>query len=174
MAALSRKGLEGAVRLGIPDDYAESFLAEILTRFNRRHPLVEVSVVCENSIELAAQVAAGALELALVTDHEGLQGVRTAARGAAGAGRLPSGSGSRRARRSRWRWAAPICIWRRVAEDGARRRPAATPRACSFPRTTPQSARSCARASRRRSCPSHGRRRPARARARPRACPNCR
>src|SRR5271169_6953438 len=71
VAALSRKGLRGTVRLGIPDDYAEAFLAEILTRFNRRHPLVEVSVACEGSIELAAQIAAGALELALVTDHPG-------------------------------------------------------------------------------------------------------
>src|SRR5271157_236727 len=74
MAALSRKGLRGAARLGIPDDYAESFLAEILARFTRRHPLVEVSVVCEASQELAAQVSAGALELALVTDHPGLHG----------------------------------------------------------------------------------------------------
>src|SRR5271166_2045332 len=74
VAALSRRGLRGAVRLGIPDDYAETFLAEILARFNRRHPLVEVSVACEGSPELAAQVSAGALELALVTDHPGLHG----------------------------------------------------------------------------------------------------
>ena len=74
VAALSRKGLRGSVRLGIPDDYAEAFLADILTIFNSRQPLVEVSVVCENSIELAAQVHAGAIELALVTDHEDLQG----------------------------------------------------------------------------------------------------
>jgi DNA-binding transcriptional LysR family regulator len=74
-AALSRKGLRGAARLGIPDDYAESFLADILARFNRRHPLVEVSVVCEASTDLAPQVAAGALDLALITDHEGLHGL---------------------------------------------------------------------------------------------------
>ena len=74
-AALSRKGLRGAARLGIPDDYAESFLAEILARFNRRHPLVEVSVVCEASTDLAPQVAAGALDLALITDYEGLKGL---------------------------------------------------------------------------------------------------
>jgi DNA-binding transcriptional LysR family regulator len=73
-AALSRKGLRGTARLGIPDDYAETFLAEILARFYRRHPLVEVSVVCEASTELSAQVSAGALELALVTDHAGLLG----------------------------------------------------------------------------------------------------
>jgi DNA-binding transcriptional LysR family regulator len=75
MAALSRKGLRGAARLGIPDDYAESFLAEILARFNRRHPLVEVSVVCEASTDIAPQVAAGALDLALITDYEGLKGL---------------------------------------------------------------------------------------------------
>ena len=74
-AALSRKGLRGAARLGIPDDYAESFLADILAQYNRRHPLVEVSVVCEASTDLAFQVAAGALDLALITDHEGLKGL---------------------------------------------------------------------------------------------------
>ncbi len=74
-AALSRNGLRGAVRLGIPDDYAESFLADILANYNRRHPLVEVLVVCEASTDLAPQVAAGALDLALITDHEGLKGL---------------------------------------------------------------------------------------------------
>jgi DNA-binding transcriptional LysR family regulator len=74
VAALSRKGLRGAVRLGIPDDYAETYLADILGRFNRRHPLVEVSVSCEGSPELAQQVSVGALELAVVTDHPGLHG----------------------------------------------------------------------------------------------------
>jgi len=74
VAALSRKGLRGSARLGIPDDYAESFLAGILDRFNRRHPLVDVLVSCEASTDIAPQVAAGALDLALITDHEGLKG----------------------------------------------------------------------------------------------------
>jgi len=74
IAALSRKGLRGIVRLGIPDDYAETYLAQILGRFTRRHPLVEVSVSCEGSPELAQATFAGALELALVTDHEGIHG----------------------------------------------------------------------------------------------------
>jgi len=74
VAALSRKGLRGSTRLGIPDDYAEAFLADVLARFNRRHPMVEVSVVCESSPELAAQISGGALELALVSDHPGLKG----------------------------------------------------------------------------------------------------
>jgi DNA-binding transcriptional LysR family regulator len=75
VAALSRKGLRGSARLGIPDDYAESFLADIFARFNRRHPLVEVSVVCESSTDLTGQVAAGALDLALITDYDGIKGL---------------------------------------------------------------------------------------------------
>jgi len=116
MAALSRKGLKGAVRLGIPDDYAEAYLADILTRFNHRHPLVEIAVTCENSIELAALVHGGALELALVTDFDGLPGFELI-------------------REEPLRWAAstrfkipqgePIplalgstaCVWRKVADE---------------------------------------------------------
>ena len=37
-AALSRNGLRGAVRLGIPDDYAESFLADILAQLQSPPP----------------------------------------------------------------------------------------------------------------------------------------
>ena len=62
------------MRLGIPDDYAETYLAEILGRFTRKHPMVEVAVSCEGSPELAQAVSAGALEIALVTDHPGLHG----------------------------------------------------------------------------------------------------
>jgi len=116
LAAVSRKGLRGAVRLGIPDDYAESFLAEILSRFNRRHPLVEISVVCEASLELAAQVTAGALELALVTDHSGFHDFEllreeTMAWAAAERFRIEDGAPIPLALGS------ATCIWRRAAED---------------------------------------------------------
>src|SRR5579863_992761 len=77
LAALSRKGLSGRVRLGMPDDYAEFFLADILTRFCRSHPLVEISVVCESSVILNGQVRAGALDLAIVTDTDGITGIET-------------------------------------------------------------------------------------------------
>src|ERR1700749_1011601 len=68
IAALSRHGLRGTVRFGVPDDYAEAFLSDILLRFNHRHPLVEIAVSCANSVELSALVRAGAIDLALVTD----------------------------------------------------------------------------------------------------------
>jgi len=116
VAALSRKGLRGAARLGIPDDYAESFLAEILSRFNRRHPLVEVSVVCEASLELAAQVTACALELALVTDHSGFHDFELLREeplvwAAAERFRIEDGAPIPLALGS------ATCIWRRAAED---------------------------------------------------------
>jgi DNA-binding transcriptional LysR family regulator len=116
LAALSRKGLRGPVRFGVPDDYAEAFLADILLRFNHRHPLVEIAVSCENSIELSGLVRAGAIDLALVTDFEDLEGFElireeplrwvVSTRFKAPAGEpLPLAQGS------------PSCIWRRVADE---------------------------------------------------------
>src|ERR1700761_214607 len=58
VAALSRRGLFGAVRFGVPDDYAEAFLADILLRFNHQHPRVDIAVTCENSIELSTLIRA--------------------------------------------------------------------------------------------------------------------
>ncbi len=125
VAALSRRGLRGSARLGIPDDYAEAFLAEILARFNRRHPLVEVSVVCEASQELAAQVSAGALELALVTDHPGMQGFELLREEplvwvAADRFRVEEGAPVPLALGS------ATCIWRRAAAEALARAPRAT------------------------------------------------
>jgi DNA-binding transcriptional LysR family regulator len=67
LASVSRKALAGRIRFGIPDDYAESFLPEIVTRFTRRHPLVEITVICESSCDLADRVSAGELDLAVVS-----------------------------------------------------------------------------------------------------------
>jgi DNA-binding transcriptional LysR family regulator len=75
IAAISNKGLTGAVRLGIPDDYADNFLPVILTGFNCRHPLVEVSVVCDSSLSLYEQLRSGQLDIAVVTDCESLDNV---------------------------------------------------------------------------------------------------
>ncbi|MBV1703615.1 MAG: LysR family transcriptional regulator [Hyphomicrobiales bacterium] len=73
IAALSRKSLSGRVRFGIPDDYAEFYLARILTQFVARHPAVETSVICEQSIDLARLMATGTLDIALVTRFDGLR-----------------------------------------------------------------------------------------------------
>lgn len=72
---VGQKGLAGRVRLGIPDDYAEPFLPAIMEGFARKHPLVEVSVICEGSLALADRVRGHELDVALVTDCAGIQQV---------------------------------------------------------------------------------------------------
>ncbi|GGC66515.1 LysR family transcriptional regulator [Chelatococcus reniformis] len=68
LSAIAQRGLSGRVRLGIPDDYAEPFLPDILARFGARHPLVELTVVCEGSLDLAVRINSRDLDLAVVTD----------------------------------------------------------------------------------------------------------
>ena len=75
LAALARKGLAGRVRLGMPDDYAGPFLADILSAFSHRNPLVEVMVVCEASRSLAKRVEVNDLDLALVTECANITGI---------------------------------------------------------------------------------------------------
>jgi DNA-binding transcriptional LysR family regulator len=67
LAAFDDNELQGTVRLGTPDDYADRFLPEVLARFARSNPRVEVSVVCEQSTELIRKAKVGELELAIVT-----------------------------------------------------------------------------------------------------------
>lgn len=68
MAAFDDTELSGSVRFGTPDDYAERFLPEVLARFSRSNPRVEVSVVCEPSTDLINQARTGELDLAIVTN----------------------------------------------------------------------------------------------------------
>jgi DNA-binding transcriptional LysR family regulator len=70
LAAFSDFALTGRVRLGVPDDYADRYLPEIMARFSRAYPGVELSVICEPSVELFERIAANELDLAIVTDCE--------------------------------------------------------------------------------------------------------
>lgn len=56
----------GPVRLGVPDDYA-GFLPEILARFACCHPLVEITVECQQSANLIDLVQANVLDIAIIT-----------------------------------------------------------------------------------------------------------
>lgn len=67
VGAFSDAELEGRVRLGIPDDYADRYLPEILAQFSQSNPRVEVTVVCEPTFHLVPLLAAGELDLAIVT-----------------------------------------------------------------------------------------------------------
>ena len=47
LAAFDDRALEGTIRIGTPDDYADRFLPEIMARFARSNPRVELTVICE-------------------------------------------------------------------------------------------------------------------------------
>jgi DNA-binding transcriptional LysR family regulator len=67
IASFADAELAGRVRLGVPDDYADRYLPEILARFSRSNPKVEVTVMCEPSPMLIERLQANDLDLAIVT-----------------------------------------------------------------------------------------------------------
>jgi len=67
VAALIRPEMFGAVRIGTPDDYAAQILPEILSRFAKTYPRVQVAVHCEPSSKLAPALEKGDIDLALLT-----------------------------------------------------------------------------------------------------------
>ena len=60
--------LAGRVRLGVPDDYADRYLPEILARFSQSNPRVEVTVICEPTPMLVDRIGASDLDLAIITE----------------------------------------------------------------------------------------------------------
>jgi DNA-binding transcriptional LysR family regulator len=70
LAAFDDARLEGMLRIGTPDDYADRFLPEIMARFTRTNPKVELTVICEPTPGLAEHIKRGNLDLALVTHSE--------------------------------------------------------------------------------------------------------
>jgi DNA-binding transcriptional LysR family regulator len=67
LAALAQPFAEGHVRLGMPDDYAQSFLPSVLTRFAHAYPRVQLEVIGALSGELLDRLEAGDLDVALIT-----------------------------------------------------------------------------------------------------------
>ena len=67
IASFNESELVGRVRLGVPDDYADRYLPEILARFARSNPRAEVTVVCEPSPNLIDRVQNADLDLAIIT-----------------------------------------------------------------------------------------------------------
>lgn len=71
VTSFAETDLVGRVRLGLPDDYADRYLPEILATFSRSNPRAEVTVVCEPTPMLVEQVRAGELDLAIITHVDG-------------------------------------------------------------------------------------------------------
>jgi DNA-binding transcriptional LysR family regulator len=65
--ALFGPDLSGRVRLGVPDDYASTYLTPVLRSFSGRYQGVEIELTCEQSTSLIPKIARGELDLALVS-----------------------------------------------------------------------------------------------------------
>jgi DNA-binding transcriptional LysR family regulator len=77
IAAFSDAALSGRVRLGVPDDYADRYLPEIMARFSRAYPGVELSVLCEPSVDLLKRIDENQIDLAIITNCEAKRATET-------------------------------------------------------------------------------------------------
>lgn len=58
-------GLTGAVKLGLQEDFGERLLPEVLGRFARSHPELQIEALIARNSELMSQVQAAKIDLAL-------------------------------------------------------------------------------------------------------------
>lgn len=65
VTAVRGASIEGAVRFGLPGDFAETWLPMALGRFKRAHPGVRVEAVVERNAELIERLDNGQLDLAV-------------------------------------------------------------------------------------------------------------
>lgn len=70
VASFRSDRLTGRVRLGVPDDYAERYLPQILARFTASNPGIEVLVVCEPTPCLVANLQSMELDMAIITHSD--------------------------------------------------------------------------------------------------------
>ncbi len=67
LAAFDDNALAGSIRLGTPDDYADRYMPDIIARFAKTNPHVELSIMCEPSRDLIDRLERNELDIALVT-----------------------------------------------------------------------------------------------------------
>jgi DNA-binding transcriptional LysR family regulator len=68
---VGRPGQEGAVRIGIPEDFAAYRLAKLLATFSRTHPQLRMDVRADQSTYLRRDLERGDLDLALLKRNAG-------------------------------------------------------------------------------------------------------
>jgi DNA-binding transcriptional LysR family regulator len=71
---LARPGNPGAVRLGVPEDFAAYRLAKLLASFSRSHPGLRMDVRADQSLNLKRDLERGDLDLALFKRAAGEKG----------------------------------------------------------------------------------------------------
>ena len=113
--------LSGRVRLGVPDDYADRYLPEIMARFSRAYPGVELTVICEPSVDLLERIDANEIDLAIITNCDSKRASETFRRE-----RLLWVTSNRHSTHLEERMplalGRPSCGWRRTAIERARER----------------------------------------------------
>ena len=62
IAALKRTGSHGVIRFGLPEDYAELWLPDLLGKFYRLRPDARPHIDCRMSLELIERLQAGELD----------------------------------------------------------------------------------------------------------------
>ena len=66
IAELFEPDMTGRVRLGVPEDFATAHLPGVLAAFAKAHPLVELEVTCDLTLNLLDRFHGGAFDLVLV------------------------------------------------------------------------------------------------------------
>jgi DNA-binding transcriptional LysR family regulator len=68
--ALRGRSVEGAVRFGLPGDFAETWLPVALGQFKRTHPAVRVEIAVERNGLLLERLDKGELDIVLIMGYE--------------------------------------------------------------------------------------------------------
>lgn len=78
IAELFEPDMTGRVRIGVPEDFATAHLPAVLSGFAKAHPLVELEVTCDLTLNLLDKFHEGAFDLVLVKREPSaqLEGVR--------------------------------------------------------------------------------------------------
>ena len=71
---VARPTSDGAVRLGIPEDFAANRLTKVLSKFARSRPGLRLDVRCDLSVKLRSDLERGELDLALMKRDAGESG----------------------------------------------------------------------------------------------------
>ena len=79
ITALAGVSVAGAVRLGLPGDFAEKWLPAILGRFKRAHPTVHVEAAVDKNALLIERLNKGKIDLALLLSSGNLAGAEVLA-----------------------------------------------------------------------------------------------
>lgn len=74
MGALGHTEIEGDLSVGAPEDFVVTFLPRVLADFNRLYPRVRIHITSEPSRQLIHSLAAGSIDIALLTEGEGATG----------------------------------------------------------------------------------------------------